>query len=148
MSAPSTAQQRSGRAALVQYLLIGLLTVAVDVGLLVLLRDVLTLPIWLSAALAFGTSVVVNFALNRLLHAGASPGELAGHLARYGLLLTANLLLTVLVLTAADRAGLPYLPVKLAIVASMTCWNFVLYRRWVFVPRSPDAAPSTGPGAD
>jgi putative flippase GtrA len=140
MSAPPTAQRRSGRAALVQYLLIGVLTVGVDVGLLVLLRDVLTLPISLAAALAFGTSVVVNFALNRLLHAGASPGELAGHLVRYGLLLSANLLLTVLVLTAAERAGLPYLPVKLGIVASMTCWNFVLYRRWVFAPRTPQTA--------
>jgi putative flippase GtrA len=117
------------------------LTVAVDVGLLVLLRDVVGLLISLSAALAFGTSVVVNFALNRLLHAGGGAGDLAGHVWRYGVLLSANLLLTVVVLTVAERSGLPYLPVKLVVVAATTCWNFLLYRRWVFAPRpAGDAA--------
>lgn len=137
MSAPS----RSGRAALLQYLVIGVLTVGVDVGLLVLLRDGIGLPIPLAAALAFGTSVVVNFALNRLLHAGGGSGDLAGHVWRYGVLLSGNLLLTVVVLTAAERAGLPYLPVKLGIVAAMTCWNFLLYRHWVFAPR-PAVSPT------
>ena len=85
--------------------------------------------------------MVVNFALNRLLHAGGGSGDLAGHVLRYGVLLAGNLLLTVLVLTAAERAGLPYLPVKLGVVAAMTCWNFVLYRRWVFVPRAAGDAP-------
>jgi putative flippase GtrA len=26
----------------------------------------------------------------------------------------------------------PYVIGKLAVVAASTCWNFVLYRRWVF----------------
>ncbi len=107
---------------------------AVDVALLVVLVEGLAVPVSLATAVAFGTSVVVNFGLNRLLVHGGGSTDLAGHVRRYLLLLGANGVLTVIVVSAAEQAGLPYLPVKLGVVAASTCWNFVLYRRWVFAP--------------
>ena len=57
------------------------------------------------------------------------------HAFRYGLLVMANLGITVAVVNGAEHIGVPYLFGKLAVVAASTCWNFVLYRRWVFTER-------------
>ncbi len=104
----------------------------VDLGLLVLLVEVLGVPLAPATAAAFLTSVAVNFGLNRVL---AGTGGLLGRQAmRYGLLLLANLLLTVVVVTGAERAGVPYVVAKGAVVLASTLWNYVLYRRWVFAP--------------
>lgn len=114
------------------YLLIGGLSVATDLLLLVVLVELVGVPVGPAAAASFATSVVVNFALNRLLAGGAAQGLLGRAVLRYGVLLAANLTLTVVVVTAAEGAGVPYLPVKVAVVVASTAWNYVLYRRWVF----------------
>lgn len=98
-----------------------------------LLADVLGVPVPAATATAFSTSVAVNFALNRLLAAGG-PGLLRRQVLRYGVLLLANLVLTVVVVSAADAAGIPYLAAKSAVVAASTGWNYLLYRVWVFAP--------------
>jgi putative flippase GtrA len=121
--------------ALAQYLSVGVLSVVVDVVLLVVLHDGLGVPLALATATAFAASVVVNFLLNRMLVHGRGSADLFGHVRRYVVLLVANGLLTVVVVTGGAAIGLPYLPVKLAVVAAATAWNFVLYRRWVFAPR-------------
>ena len=121
--------------ALLQHVGVGGLSVLVDLVLLVVLRDGLDVPIAVATAVAFGASVVVNFALNRLVHHGSGAGGLAGHLWRYVVLLLANGAITVVVVSAAEGGGLPYLAAKVAVVVVTTGWNFVLYRRWVFAPR-------------
>ncbi|MCY7364379.1 MAG: GtrA family protein [Frankiaceae bacterium] len=110
----------------------GGLSVAVDLGLLVLLVEVLDVPLAPATAVAFLTSVAVNFGLNRLLAGGS--GLLGGQALRYGLLLVANLLLTVAVVTGAEGVGVPYVLAKGAVVLASTLWNYVLYRAWVFAP--------------
>lgn len=117
---------------LLRYLVIGGMSVGVDLGLLVLLVDGLGAPLGVSTVLAFSTSVAVNFSLNRLAVAGRGAGRLGRHAARYLVLLAANLLLTLLVVLLADRAGIPYLAAKVAVVVASVGWNFVLFRRWVF----------------
>ena len=105
---------------------------AVDLGLLVLLVEGIDLPLAPATAAAFLTSVAVNFGLNRALTGGG--GLLGRQVVRYGMLLLANLLLTVVVVTGAERAGVPYVVAKGAVVLASTLWNYVLYRRWVFAP--------------
>lgn len=105
---------------------------AVDVGLLVLLAEVVGLPLPVATATAFLASVGVNFGLNRLLAGGT--GLLGRQVQRYALLLAANLVLTVLVVSGAEALGLPYVLAKGAVVAASTLWNYLLYRRWVFAP--------------
>lgn len=112
------------------YLVIGVLSVAVDVGLLVLLAELVRLPLALATAVAFLASVALNFALNRVL--AGSGGLLGGQAVRYGLLLTANLALTVVVVVSAEAAGVSYVLAKTLVVVASTMWNYVLYRRWVF----------------
>lgn len=122
----------TGRAAAGAYLAVGLLSVGVDVGLLVLLREVVQAPLALATAVAFGASVLVNFTLNRLTFATATSAAVGVHALRYGSLVAANWAVTVLVVTLAPTVGVPYLVAKLGIVAASTVWNFLLYRSWVF----------------
>lgn len=114
------------------HLAIGAVSVGVDLGVLALLVEGLRVPLALSTALAFGTSVAVNFSLNRLLVAGPGAGRLGRHATRYLVLLVANLLVTLLVVLLADAAAIPYLAAKVVVVLASAGWNFVLYRRWVF----------------
>ena len=115
----------------VAYLAIGGLAVGADVGLLVVLDELVGAPLAVATTAAFLTSVAVNFGLNRVL-AGGSSGLLGRQVVRYGLLLGANLVLTVVVVVGAERLGVPYVVAKTLVVAASTLWNYVLYRRWVF----------------
>ncbi len=130
----------SPRALLVRYLLIGGGSVLIDVGLLYVLHSIAGVQLSLATAIAFLVSLVFNFVCNRLTMAGSETKQLLRHAYRYALLVVANLVVTVAVVTAAPRVGVPYLIAKLAVVAASTCWNFVLYRRWVFTAPSPTAA--------
>ena len=118
--------------ALLLYLGIGGVSVGVDVGTLVVLHSLLHLPLTVSTATAFLLSVVVNFVANRYVMSGGGGEDLTRHAFRYLTLLSANLVLTVLVVSGGAHLGIPYVVAKLAIVAASTAWNFVLYRRWVF----------------
>jgi putative flippase GtrA len=123
---------RGSRALLSRYLVIGALSIVIDVGLLYLLHTVFDVQLGIATAVAFVASLIFNFICNRIAMAGSETERLVRHAFRYGLLVVANLCITVAVVTGAERIGVPYVIGKLAVVAASTCWNFVLYRRWVF----------------
>ena len=110
---------------MVAHVLIGGASLLVDVALLALLHQVMPLP--LATLLAFGSSVVVNFSLNRSLHLEGRKSH--RQLVRYGALLGVNAGVTLAIVTSGHRW---YLEAKLVAVGITTCWNFPLYRRWVF----------------
>lgn len=116
---------------LVRYLGIGLSSFIIDFGLLVGLRDLVGTPLWLATSVGFWASVIFNFLANRHL-AFAASGGLHVHAARYGILLGANYLVTLLVVSLFARLGLGYQVGKVVAVAGTTCWNYLLYRCWVF----------------
>ncbi|HET6826026.1 MAG TPA: GtrA family protein [Amnibacterium sp.] len=130
----------SPRALLVRYLLIGGGSVVIDVGLLYVLHSLVGVQLSIATTIAFLVSLAFNFVCNRLTMAGSEAKQLLRHVYRYGLLVVVNLAITVAVVTAAPRFGVPYVIAKLAVVAASTCWNFVLYRRWVFTGSSATVA--------
>ena len=107
------------------HVLVGGVSLAVDVALLVVLHSPLGVPA--ATVIAFASSVVVNFLLNRAVHLQGAAHQ--RHLLRYGLLLGVNAVVTLAVVSAGHRW---YLEAKLLAVALTTSWNFPLYRRWVF----------------
>lgn len=141
--APGPAHPGSGRIevrALLRYLTIGALSIAIDVGLLYVLHTVLGVLLAVATTTSFLVSVIFNFALNRAAMVGSRISGVSRHALRYAVLVLVNLGITVLVVTGAEHAGVSYLLAKLAVVAASTGWNFVLYRRWVFA-----AAGTTSP---
>lgn len=127
-----TAGVSSSKVSLLRYLVIGGASIVIDVGLLYTLHTIVGVQLSAATAVAFLSSVLFNFVCNRIAMAGTQGQQLVRHAYRYGLLVVANLGITVAVVTAAAHVGVPYVIAKLAVVGASTCWNFVLYRRWVF----------------
>jgi putative flippase GtrA len=116
------------------YLVVGGLSVVVDVGLLVLLHESFAVPIGIATTVAFGTSLVVNFLLNRTAMSSWGSRGLTQHALRYASLVAANYVITLGVVTTVAHVSTRYVLAKLAVVAGSTSWNFLLYRHWVFMP--------------
>lgn len=114
------------------YLVIGGLSYVIDAGLLYLLSTRLGVVLWAAASVGFWTSVVANFGLNHLLFRSVTGGPVHLHALRYGALLLVNFAFTLLLLEAGAALGVPVLVTKTVAVGVTTCWNFVLYRTWVF----------------
>lgn len=129
-SAPPLRWQRQ----LFYYLVVGGLTVVVDIGLLALLREVFGLPLGVATTVAYCTAVLVNFLLNRTLMSSPGSRGLTRHAFRYGGLVVANYVITLAVVTTVGHVSDWYLVAKAAVVAGSTTWNFLLYRYWVFTP--------------
>ena len=125
---------------LFSYVVVGGLTVVVDIGLLALLREFFGVPLGVATTVAYCTTVVVNFLLNRTAMSSRGSRRLTQHALRYGSLVVANYVITLAVVTTAGHVGNSYLVVKLAVVAGSTSWNFLLYRHWVFTPLRPSLA--------
>jgi putative flippase GtrA len=131
------------------YLVVGGLTVVVDVGLLALLHESYGVSLGLATTVAFCTAVLVNFLLNRIAMSSWGWRGLTQHALRYGSLVAANYVITLVVVTTAGHVGDRYLMAKVAVIAGSTSWNFLLYRHWVFTPPRPtsskqDRVPWTG----
>jgi putative flippase GtrA len=118
--------------ALIRYLVIGFLSITIDVGLLFVLHQLVGVDLGIATAVAFIVSLIFNFTMNRSTMSSTGVEGMTRHVVRFGVLVVANLAITVTVVTLAADAGVPYLVAKLAVVATSTAWNFVLYRHWVF----------------
>jgi putative flippase GtrA len=116
------------------YLVVGGLSVVVDVGLLILLHESFAVPIGIATTVAFSTSLVVNFLLNRTAMSSWGSRGLTQHALRYASLVVLNYVITLVVVTTVAHVSTRYLVAKLAVVAGSTSWNFLLYRHWVFTP--------------
>ena len=124
-------QLRLAKHPLVKYVFIGGLCFVIDAGLLWLCTSVLGWPVWLGATAGYWIGLLVNFTLNRLVM-GRTTSNLMRQTTRYGTLLGVNFLITLGFLHLAASWGLAVVVAKTIIVAASTCWNYVLYRYWVF----------------
>jgi len=114
------------------FVVTGLVTVAVDAGVLVLTHTVLGWSLAIATAVAFGSSVAVNFFGHRSWAGRDSDQRVMGHAMRYGALLAINFLLTIVTVTGLAGTGLHYLAAKGVAIALTSTLSFVSYRRWVF----------------
>ncbi|MCB5292619.1 GtrA family protein [Arthrobacter sp. SO3] len=144
----------------IRYLIVGGLSFAVDFGLLVLLREVFHWDVGIASATAFLTSLVFNFLLQRKF-SFESTHRTHVSMIRYGLLVAANTLATVLIVQLLTPTPLGYMGGKVISTAAMTVWNYFLYQHWVFgkkathpgahehrhLPAGPDGARATVPDA-
>ncbi len=121
----------STRGAFARFLAVGVLSVGVDTGALVVLHELVGLPLALATSLAFALTLAVNFSLNMGFVFGVT-GRLAGRLVRYGALVVVNYVLTLLLVLGIAAAGVNYVLAKLIAVACCALVNFVAYRYWVF----------------
>ncbi len=125
----------SRRTRVVRFLLVGGSSAAIDVGLLVALRELAGLPIPVATTIAFWTALLYNFALNRAWSFGAAGGgtRMAGTaLARYLAVVALNYGVTLLIVTGGAALGVPYAIAKVVAIGIGTLYTYVAYERWVF----------------
>lgn len=138
--ATQVATTRNGQ--IVRYIVVGVASLAVDLGVLWVLHGLLGVWLPLAAAISFLSSFVVNFGLNQRWTFSATAGSTPVQLVRYTLLVIANTVVTSVAVTAITSTGLDYLFAKLIVVAILTVTNFVLMRIWVFRERHHEAPAS------
>jgi putative flippase GtrA len=129
--APQAAVPASTSRSLPRFLIIGVLSFAVDAGTLFLTHGVLKVWLPLATTVAYGLSFVVNFGLNRWWAFG-STGALRGQAARYLALVGVNFVITLLMVNGIAALGVSYLLAKVMATAVIAGVNYVAYRNWIF----------------
>ncbi|SKB06483.1 GtrA family protein [Aeromicrobium choanae] len=121
-----------------RYLVVGLLSYLIDVGILAAAWHLLDLPLWLATSLGFWTSFVANFLLSRHWTFESSRQPSGGQLARYVSLVAVNYVVTLVAVTVLHEAGLKVIVARTVVLALLTATTYLLYRRWVFTDRTHD----------
>lgn len=117
----------------VRYVVVGGFCFLVDAGLIWLLHDVAHWPIEIATPVAFLTSFVVTFTLQRTF-AFESKAAVPGAALRYTALVAFNTLATTAIVWGIDALGPPWIIGKTIAVVVTTVWNYFVYRYWVFPP--------------
>ncbi|WP_412538309.1 GtrA family protein [Longispora sp. K20-0274] len=115
----------------VRYVLVGAVSFAIDASLLYVLHVLFGVWLPLATGLAFGSSVLFNFALNRLWSFGARR-TVGRHFVRYAFLVAANWVLTLSLVPAITWAGVPLLVAKAGCTATLFAVNYVVSRYWIY----------------
>jgi putative flippase GtrA len=117
---------------LVRYLFVGGSTFIIDLGLLVLLHGKFGVWLPLATGLSYCVSIVYNFCLNRWwTFSAAEKNSLRHHLIPYGLLLSFNLLFTVVSVSLLSHV-VNYAIAKVISVTIQTTWTYFCYKHFVF----------------
>lgn len=117
---------------LIRYLLVGGSTFIIDLVLLVMLHGHLKINISVAASIAYWTSILYNFILNRWWTFSASESKkLHQHIIPYAILLGCNYLFTVLFVSIVSR-HFNYVAVKVVAVLLQTLWTYRIYKNVIF----------------
>lgn len=115
-----------------KYLVVGVLSVIVDVGGLWLLHGIWAVLLPIAAAVSFLASFAVNFTLNQRWTFRATATRTPTQLLRFTTLVIVNTVLTSVGVTAITGTGVDYRVAKLIMIVVLTAANFVILRLWVF----------------
>lgn len=116
----------------------------IDLGTLIFLRDVTAAPLPLATAVSLVAGLAASYTLQRFLT--FRRNAVTWHsLWKYGVLVTFNWVATTLIIHGIETAGVSYVVGKFGSTAVITCWNYFIYRFWIF--RSAPAVSSLEPVA-
>jgi putative flippase GtrA len=122
-----------------KFVAVGLISFAVDFGLLLISHYIFKLNLELATTLAYLTGLVVNFLLNKIWTFQAPTGakQSTRQAVQYGLLVVVNLIFTNVVISSAQHFNIgPELskPVATALIMVL---NYVVYNRIIFRTEPP-----------
>lgn len=120
---------------LLKFLLVGGLSFAIDLALLVVLHEVFGVVLWIATPIAFLTSLIFNFLLQRIFTFKATNRGHASFV-RYAILVAFNTVATDFIVNTFAHWDLTYAAGKVVATALTMGWNFYLYKYWIF--RSDD----------
>ena len=114
------------------YLVVGGSTALLELGLFHVLYGFTQGNVVVSNVVAVATATVCNFLLNRNVTFKSSSNPVQS-MVRYAILFTANPFIPTNAISLLIGAGLASTLAKLITQCCVACWNYVLYKRFVFV---------------
>ncbi len=123
-----------------KFLVIGILSFAIDLGTLTLLKEVFHVDLWIATPIAFIVSLLFNFWAQRVFTFKASNSTSASFL-KYAALVVFNVFATDVIVNVINAAGLGYAFGKVCATVATMAWNFLLYKYWIFRSSRPVAEP-------
>ncbi len=118
-----------------RYLVVGLLSTATHVGVLMLLVESLRTPVVPATAVAFSASLVVSFLLNYVFAFRADTVVVTSFL-RFTAVALLGLLLNIIIMEVfVNRVGLHYGYALMIAIVVVTLNNFSLHYFWTFEKR-------------
>lgn len=127
---------------LIKFLIVGVLSFAIDLGLLVLLHEVFLVDLWIATPIAFLVSLVFNFFLQRSFTFSATNKSYVS-LIKYILLVIFNILATDVIVNLFDGHQFTYAGGKVVATISTMTWNFFLYKYWIFPTKKQSSVNAT-----
>lgn len=116
-----------------KYSFVGSTTVVIDLGLLIVLKQVFHVNTILAATVSYWVGVFYNFFLNRHWTFEAGGKGLHRHMWRYGVLLVINYLVAIGFIAALGLVGVNYAIAKvIAIIVSMS-WTYLALKKLIFI---------------
>ncbi len=116
---------------LVKFLAVGAVSFAIDLGLLALLHEGAGVDLWIATPVAFLTSLVFNFLVQRKFTFQSDQRAHVSFL-KYGALVAFNVVATDIIVNVIAGAGQSYAIGKVVATIATTGWNFLLYKHWIF----------------
>jgi putative flippase GtrA len=115
-----------------RYLFVGVSTVFIDVALLALLRERFKGGLLSAVSVAYWSSIVYNFFLNRHWTFEAQKGMVPKQIMQYGLLLVCNYLVTLLIVSTIESMGVSEYIGKMFALGVTISWTYFIYKKIVF----------------
>lgn len=131
MTSPDNDLTETGRQG-IAYVLVGGGTALLELGLFQLLFELLKLPLAVSNVSATVVATAVNFLLNRNVTFKSTSNPVRS-LVLYIVLFGANMAISTFMIGTLVGLGLPSAVAKLIMQACVVVWNFVLYRKVIFI---------------
>jgi putative flippase GtrA len=116
---------------IVRYLIVGGLSFIIDFGLIYVLHVILNWQLWLATAVAFLTSFVFNYTMQRAF-SFTSRAPHGSALVKYAVLVAANTIVTVVIVDLLNETAVGWAWGKVISTAVTTVSNYIVYRRWIF----------------
>ena len=117
----------------VRYVAVGGSTFAIDLGLLLILHDHLSLGVALATTISYWVAIAYNFVLNRYWTFSLSEkNNLHKHLTAYLCLLAVNYLFTVIFVSVVSNYTLVGVAKVLAVVIQIS-WTYNIYKNYIFI---------------
>ena len=127
---------------IIKFLLVGVASFAIDLGLLALLHEVGGVDLWIATPIAFLASLVFNFLVQRKFTCQSGSRAHVSFM-KYGVLVVFNLVAIDVIVNLFAASGISYAVGKVVATVLTTAWNFLLYKYWIFKPRPARSADGT-----
>ena len=115
-----------------RYLFVGFSSVFIDLLIFALLREKLTGGLFSAVSIAYWSSVIYNFSMNRNWTFNGAKGMVFKQMFQYGILLLINYATTLLIITVLHNAGISEYLGKVVALAITISWTYIIYDKYIF----------------